>query len=248
MRTMDSIFSFILKLIEALKPKFYNKITWLIVVSGLSLMSTPLWITVVNAVFERAFELSLTNGSDTAWGFALCCLGLIYHLVNSGLYEMALSVDTKAKAEKRDKHDLEVFKGLNEAMSEDYLNNLISWVRTGDSLHWDDYGKLKGFIDQASSSTNSFLNSELSGTTLQFSQSLSNFTSFVDENFDEYPYGQTVTNFKMCLAPQLNCDRAGSWEDSAEYGELAREMVDITEAIVQSYRGWRKSIKKNLYI
>ncbi|PTP35819.1 hypothetical protein CWN95_08295 [Vibrio splendidus] len=245
---MDSIFSFILKLIEALKPKFYNKITWLIVVSGLSLMSTPLWITVVNAVFERAFELSLTNGSDTAWGFALCCLGLIYHLVNSGLYEMALSVDTKAKAEKRDKHDLEVFKGLNEAMSEDYLNNLISWVRTGDSLHWDDYGKLKGFIDQASSSTNSFLNSELSGTTLQFSQSLSNFTSFVDENFDEYPYGQTVTNFKMCLAPQLNCDRAGSWEDSAEYGELAREMVDITEAIVQSYRGWRKSIKKNLYI
>ena len=248
MRTMDSIFSFILKLIEALKPKFYNKITWLIVVSGLSLMSTPLWITVVNAVFERAFELSLTNGSDAAWGFALCCLGLIYHLVNSGLYEMALSVDTKAKAEKRDKHDLEVFKGLNEAMSEDYLNNLISWVRTGDSLHWDDYGKLKRFINQASSSTNSFLNSELSGTTLQLGQSLSNFTSFVDEHFDEYPYGQTVTNFKMCLAPQLNCDRAGSWEDSAEYGELAREMVDITEAIVQSYRGWRKSIKKNLYI
>ncbi len=161
---------------------------------------------------------------------------------------MALSVDTKAKAEKRDKHDLEVFKGLNEAMSEDYLNNLISWVRTGDSLHLDDYVKLKSFIDQASSSTNSFLNSELRGTTLQFSQSLSNFTSFVDEHFDEYPYDQKVTNFKMCLAPRLNCDRAGSWEDSAEYDKLARKMVDITETIVQSYRGWRKSIKKNLYI
>ncbi|MEZ8782602.1 hypothetical protein AB6D77_08105 [Vibrio splendidus] len=248
MRKVDSTFSFVLKLIEVLKPKFYNQITWLIVGSGLSLMSTPLWVSITNTLLEKTFELSITNGSDAAWGFALCCLGLAYHLVNSGLHEMAMSVDNKIKIENRDKHDVELFQHFNDAMAEDYLNNLISWIRTDDSIRLDDYRKISDFVVKASSSSSMFINEELRIKTETFNQTLTSFTNFVDQHFDEYPYGQEVINFKMCLAPQLNCDRAGNWEDSAEYGLLAQRMVDVTEAITHSYNDWRQSIKKALYV
>ena len=71
---MDKIFDFILKVIDALKPRFYNKLTWFIVAFGLSLMSKPLWLEILNKLFETQLQLSITDDSDSVWGFALCSL------------------------------------------------------------------------------------------------------------------------------------------------------------------------------
>lgn len=97
---MEKLFGFVLKVIEALKPKLYNKLTWLIVVGGLSLMSTPLWLGIVNNLFEAQFQISITDNSDTTWGFALCCLGLSYHLMSTGLHEVAIIINSKNLSQK----------------------------------------------------------------------------------------------------------------------------------------------------
>lgn len=245
---MEKFFSFALKVIEALKPKFYNKITWLIVVSGLSLMSTPFWITVANAVFGKTLDLSITNDSDTLWGFLLCCLGLIYHLLNTGLYEVALSVTSKTTLEKKELHDKSIFSQLNEIIDEDALAHILSRLRSDHSLYRDSDQSIRNFVIKAMSSSNSFVCKDINDKTKLLCESLTKFVHFVDEHFDLYPYNQTTDNYRMCLAPQLNCDRAGSWDDSAAYGQLSNEMEAAIKAIKDAYRDWRNTVKEILYV
>ncbi|MGY3852834.1 hypothetical protein ACW5W8_08365 [Aeromonas aquatilis] len=245
---MEKFFSFVLKLIEALKPKFYNKITWLIVVCGLSLMSTPLWITVVNAALGKTLELSITNDSDALWGFLLCCLGLVYHLLNTGLHEVASSVTSKATLEKKELHDRSIFSQLNDIITEETLSHILSRLRSDHSLCRDSDESMRNFVIKAMSSSNSFVCKDINEKTKLLCESLTKFVHFVDEHFDIYPYTQSADNYRMCLAPQLNCDRAGSWDDSAAYGQLSDEMEAAIKAIKDAYRGWRNSVKEVLYV
>ncbi|MGY0603398.1 MAG: hypothetical protein ACW7DZ_15360, partial [Paraglaciecola chathamensis] len=75
-KSLDLWWDRLLKLIEMLRPKFYNKLTWLIVISGLGLMSKPLWLTLINLILETGSQFSITEESDTTWGFCLVLVGL----------------------------------------------------------------------------------------------------------------------------------------------------------------------------
>ncbi|MEO9276137.1 hypothetical protein ABFY09_14990, partial [Marinomonas sp. 5E14-1] len=58
-KSLDLWWDRLLKLIELLRPKFYNKLTWLIVISGLGLMSKPFWLTLRNMRSSRATRLNI---------------------------------------------------------------------------------------------------------------------------------------------------------------------------------------------
>ncbi|WP_318432168.1 hypothetical protein [Photobacterium leiognathi] len=245
---MEKVFSFVIKLIEVLKPKFYNKITWLIVVFGLSLMTTPLWITILNAILGKTLDLSITNDSDALWGFLLCCLGLAYHLLNTSLHEVALSVTSKATLEKKELHDKSIFIQLNDIIDEDTLGYIIYYLRSDHSLYRERDERIRNFVIKATSSSNSFLCKDINDKTKLLCESLTKFGHFVDEHFDMYPYNQSSDNYRICLAPQLNFDRAGSWSDSAAYGQLSDEMEVVIKEVENTYQGWRKSVKEKLYV
>lgn len=238
----------LLQLIELLKPKFYNKLTWLIVVSGLGLMSKPLWLTIINIILSSSFELSITDGQDSAWGFTLVFLGLLYHLINTGLHEFVISKRQLLLSQKQEKHDLKIFHMLISIVDESYMDKLIAHIQTDDSIRWNDLEKLKTFVINSSESGNQFLSSELKQATTKLANDINQLLSLINEKFDEYPYGQGTTNFRMCLAPELNCDRAGQWEDRQKYDVLVDEMMLITETLNASYKNWRSAVKINLYI
>lgn len=236
------------KVIELIRPKFYNSLTWSIVISGLGLMSKPLWLTLIGHFLETSIEFSITDGSDTLWGFALVVTGLVYHLINTGLYEFVLARVEKAGNVKREEHDTEVFRSLDEMMGEPYIKTVFDFMHTSDAIFWEDFTKLREFVVYASESGNQFLTQDLKLKTQSLVTSLDGLLGFINEKFDEYPYGQEKINFKMCLAPQLNCDRAGSWEDGPQYGLLVREMMETSKAVNDSYKVWRTSVKENLAI
>lgn len=48
--------TFVLRLVELLRPRFYNRITWLIVLGGLAMMSTQLWELVASEILKREFN------------------------------------------------------------------------------------------------------------------------------------------------------------------------------------------------
>ena len=52
----------------------------------------------------------------------------------------------------------------------------------------------------------------------------------------------------MCLAPQLNLDRDGKWEDGPKYDVLVNEMMRITSSFNSTFKDWRAEVKKGLFI
>ncbi|MEK0157849.1 hypothetical protein WLQ65_01605 [Pseudoalteromonas piscicida] len=247
-KSLDLWWDRLLKLIELLRPKFYNKLTWLIVISGLGLMSKPLWLTLINLIFETGFQFSITEESDTAWGFCLVLVGLIYHLINTGLHEFVLSKKEKIYNLKRNEHDIKIFQSLNAMIDETYINNLFDYMHTSDAIMWDDFQKLRNFLIYTTETTNQFVDGKLKQQMSILSTSLNDLLSFINKEFDEYPYGQAKTNFRMCLAPQLNCDRAGAWEDGPKYDSLVQQMMDKSSALITSYKEWRLAIKEALLV
>lgn len=238
----------ILKIIEFIRPKFYNKLTWLMVVAGLSLMSTPLCMLLASHLLNKKFSFTFSSDSDMAWGFSLCAVALLYNLFSVGIYELLIKKLTKEECAKVIEHDLNIYFKLDGIMSEELLGKIISRLETSDAIYWDDFSVIENFVRTADSAGNAFYTEMLKGKTTSLVESLNDLRRLVNNDFDEYPYTQAVTNFKMCLAPQLNCDRAGDWEDGPAYTALTDKMMSITGCINREYEHWRLVIKSVLYV
>lgn len=63
-----------------------------------------------------------------------------------------------------------------------------------------------------------------------------------------FPYWQTASNYRLCLAPQLNFDRAGQWEDGPACLELESKTLEAIQNIEIAYRAWRLSVTQHFFI
>lgn len=245
---MDKLLPFFIKLVEIFRSKFENRVTWVIVIAGISLMTSPVWISAINALLATNFGISITQDSDVVWGFALCCAGLIYHLLNNGLHEVAAALRYREDNSGIYDHDCAIFEELNRIMDEDTLDYIMDGISTDDAIYWDNFKVIGYFSQKASSANTSFISPVIKEQTEELTATLNEFRKFVNAKFDEYPYRQQVMNFKMCLAPNLNSDRAGEWEDGPKYAALASEMMLLRQSCLDQYKIWRLAIKDVLYI
>ena len=112
--TIDNI----VKLIEALKPKFYNKLTWVVVITGISFITKPLWETIISEILKKEFKLNITNENDFLAGLSLVIVGLLYNLLTVYLHEYLTHKQNSLK-------DIRII-GADKKLFEDFLNQLPS--------------------------------------------------------------------------------------------------------------------------
>ncbi len=76
------------KIIRLLKPKYYNRITYVIVFCGTSLLTKPIWLDLLNAFLEtnnnnnKDFQISIIGKWDWSLGLIVIIIGLIYNTRN----------------------------------------------------------------------------------------------------------------------------------------------------------------------
>ena len=70
-----------LKIYRVIKPSFHNKVTWVLIVFGISLMSSSLLEDIFNHVLKKQFDFTVTGEKDVFWGFMLCLIALIYNII-----------------------------------------------------------------------------------------------------------------------------------------------------------------------
>lgn len=76
------------KIIRLLKPKYYNRITYVIVICGTSLLTKPIWLDLLNAFLEtnnnnnKDFQISIIGNWDWLLGLVVIIIGLIYNTRN----------------------------------------------------------------------------------------------------------------------------------------------------------------------
>jgi hypothetical protein len=109
------------QIIKLLKPKYYNRITYLIVLTGCSLLTKPIWLDIVNALFETSNEnnnqiqFALIGNWDWLLGIFLIILGLWWNTRNRMLdlkHSKSSNPEFKNVQKVEFNTDMEVYKAI----------------------------------------------------------------------------------------------------------------------------------------
>ena len=242
--------AFVLRLIELLRPRFYNKITWLVVFSGLIMMSTPLWELVATEILKREFNISVSGSNDAAWGFALCVLGLAYHMANAGFYDLLKRNEIRARKEKERNHDIAIFLEARLFLNDQQIEDFVYTLQYDHSYYMDKRGQVEGFAFFLASTSNRFMTLSVAKAVERFIAAWSKAENFLSYKFDVFPNNQAEPPFRLCMTPGLNMNREGdgSTEQVERYNELTSELKHISDALIVEYRTLRSEIKSALVI
>lgn len=234
----------------AVRPRFYNGITWTLVVSGTLLIASPLWERILSAVLERSFNLRLTGGGhDTAWGFALVVCGLLYHLVMQGMtqrQELRLHAGEETNRAQRLEHDRAIFGQLQNTVSERTFLNLLEFLGCNHGADKDELSRLSNFIEFIEQPSHQFITPPLREHTDQLLQALRQLNDFVGRNF--FCIRNQLPADGLFLQPDLNIDRGGRSDDMERYGEYAETFHDLIDATRLQYSKFREAVKYNLAV
>jgi hypothetical protein len=242
------VFEYILRLIELLRPKFYNRITWVIVIAGLTLMSTPFWEKVLDAILKKQFDISISGPNDIAWGFALCILVLTYHFLNSGIYDALRSRSTYNREVQELEHYKAIFKTANFILTEQQLEWVLSQLETDHSYRLDQGSKLDNFCRTLAATENTFICPKLDATTKSLLSALLKLRSFTSYQFVVFPHHQVGDDFRLCMAPALNCDREGDHSPGQmkQYDVLTDQL--LVDDVREKYKAFRMCIKREIVV
>jgi archaellum biogenesis ATPase FlaH len=111
--------SWLIAFLQAIRPKFYNRLTWTIVISGLALTGSSLLSEVFRSVLEQKYQLIIPS-TNPVYGIVLVSVGLCYHLAAHYLNERLLIVGNSNHVQSRQTHDLNLFKQFDEASASSY--------------------------------------------------------------------------------------------------------------------------------
>lgn len=251
LRTRPSeTFAFILRLIELLRPRFYNRITWLIVISGIAMMSIQLWEAIAIAALKRQFDISISGSNDVVWGFALCVLGLVYHIANTGLYELLRSKQHRDRKQQEVFHDKQIFSKANKILTEEQVVDIIETLENDHSYYFNEAARLSRYSRFLAATSNRFLDEPLTKRVRNFVTASDELGTFLSSKFFVFPKGQTGPNTRLCMSPGLNMDRDGdgSREQSQKYEVLTSDLEMLTRNFMQRYLDLRTSVKTTLVI
>ena len=94
---MDNKFTRLVRLLkwiyDLFRPRFYNRITWVVVLSGIGLISTKLLEILLHVALDVTFGIRITDGRDAVFGVTLIAIALLYNAF------MALSSEYYSKLE-----------------------------------------------------------------------------------------------------------------------------------------------------
>jgi ABC-type multidrug transport system fused ATPase/permease subunit len=233
-----------LDIISRFWPKFYNRITWTVVIAGLALISAPLWEQLITALISKTFDLSSYIPNEPLYGFGLVSLGLFYHLGASVIESFggrSLSPQQIAAHE----HDKALaHKFLEIAREEDVLYHL-KMLGSDHSCDDDRRKVLYGIRQFGNLAENEFLDPVIQEVVTNLHSDVDQLTTFITYNFS--PMSNSTRTF---LYPDLNVDRGGcgSPEERAKYYEYADPMIKLVKSTKDNYLKLRKVLKTQLAI
>ncbi|MBW1297825.1 hypothetical protein [Aquimarina litoralis] len=72
---------FLIKIWRLIRPEFYNRLTWLIVISGIGLIGTSIFEAIIEAFFLKEFDILLPNQYEPWFGLILIIIALVYNTI-----------------------------------------------------------------------------------------------------------------------------------------------------------------------
>lgn len=147
-------------------------------------------------------------------------------------------------------HDKNIFHMSNNILSEselyDILDRLDRLRRYNDSKSRNVFSYLMFFKEQG----NKYIRKQILNTHKIFYQYLCELNTFMAQHFFVYPNDQNIDDFQYCLYPKLNPSQEGDEDQECieQYENIATQLYDAVVKVENSYKEYRSSIQKYLYV
>lgn len=237
------------RLIALIRPKFYNRLTWVVVAAGLLLMSSPWWSDLANGFASRYFGVTLPPyESHLGWGLALVALGLLYHLAVHYFSEYLHATRSAETRSAHLEHDRKTFSDFVAAMPELQLAEIICDLRDQHSYYSSQARALDAASRHLRAPSTQYIDVEVQCAARTLGEALADLREWLSLNF--FPYGQPNGNeLRFCLYPELNEDRSSTFptpEQSQRYCQFSEQLYSKLGDVDSKYAVFRSTVKKIL--
>lgn len=234
----------LLSLIQALRPKLYNSLTWAIVSTGLALLGVNLFEEVLIDILNRWFGLHLNFDPLPLYGLCLVGMGLLYHLAARYLFEILQAHADVHARERLVSHDSAILTRLLAEAPSQQIMDMFSELANDeiDEPYSSVLRRLTHFRDLPD---NHFLDQASEREAIEFHTAIYRLWEFVATYFQFWPENQID---RRVLLPMLNIDRGGDWspEGDKRYHEKSKELTTLNSAAIEAYDRFRKQLKKSI--
>lgn len=238
-----------LRLHTLLRPKLYNKITWFLVVAGVSILTTSLIEALISELLDRAFDIPLLDGYETVTGLGVIIAALTYNLACQYMETSGQRAKDLQQAAKNDEHDREMFLKLDAQLEEVKLRQILSWIDTHEFYSKDQWSELNEFVYEGEKTSNQMLNHDIEEARTSLINSIDSLTSFMAVNFFYRSGQRSREDSNHYLYPDFNPDLDGDFENDnlAFYGRKSEELSELIAESEGAYTSYRKLVKKRLH-
>ena len=228
---------------DLFRPKFYNRITWVVVLSGIGLISTNLIEFFLQVTLNVALGIRITDGRDAMIGVILIGIALVYNAFMASFSEYYSKLERRKELARKLKHDKNVFCRINILLNEQHHTDIMSSISSDHCCSLQDSNTLDTFLHDLSHTNNSYLLDDIETAKNNMCSALGRLRGFMALNFFSH-HGM------LCLDPENNIDRTSSvaFLDRAHYEEKAKKLDELVNAATAAFLEYRKAIKQNLYI
>lgn len=241
----------LLKLAHLLWPKFYNRITWMIVAGGLALISTPLWERALDAVLQVTVNVRLFGPFDPVIGLALVALALTYNAFIQWATLTHAREGRAVEAQRRRDHDIARFRHFERVCSERTLSAIINHIGTHHATGTDQLQPLYETLREGALAENAYLDKELADSLGKVMSSLNAMLRTIErEFFRRRNYREEVDEWSFRMRPDWNVDLDGSGEheEFMNYEKSREKLNESIDAVEDTYKKYRMLVKQRLHI
>lgn len=240
------------KIFRMFFPEFSNKVTWVVVITGIGLTSSSILQNILNEVLKKEFNIQLLGNYDSLIGMCLIALGLTHNILLQR-EKTKIEVNGKFDSESETKalareHDIKLFEKITKGFEEFYLTEYISSLNDDHSYSRNDKVRLRDFVYYSQETEYDFINTELNEKFTEFGHSLSKVMNWTALHFFHHPSHIVMENQTFCLYPDLNPDRGGEEDSLGKYNEHAGKIGILTDELFDKYKQFRTCVKRELYI
>ena len=237
----------ILEVVSRFWPKFQNRITWAVVLSGLALIAAPLWERIVSAIISKTFDLSDYIPNEPILGVVLVVLGLLYHL-GASIVESQKDRILGPKAQANIEHDRALANRFLDIVTEDeflYQLEMLGSDHSCDTERWNILAGMERFADRTE---NEFLNDSIQEQMKLLRGDLNQLTGFIVTHF--FPMNNSASSGRSYLYPDCNIDRKGTGtpEQHVKYSKYSKELLQLVNSIREDYEKLRRAFKTQIAI
>lgn len=244
--------SFVL-LLKWLWPKFHNRITWVIVGTGLALAASPWWAEIVTIIVADISQREISIPDHPWIGITLVAIALLYHLAMTWAQGDHPTTGNTSKSTAI-AHDRAIFERQNSMMSENDLTETLDYVDKSQGIFRGQLTMLKEVNHYLSLHDGQFIDTRMQTASIAYQTALDELLNFTGKSFftdDNWASNSEDDDCRFTLFPAISGKRSPrsiTTKQQKIFSEAEEELGSRIDELQDKYSLFRQAAKSTLMI